>query len=168
MRLAHSLAQSLQITGEINTIVTILQKRFGHSENLTDFPRFTHQESNKADLNQAMLDKMYNYVAFAETISSNQNRVKLLYIYISALILAAQFNLKAKSLNDLEQSLLCEYQIQIEFLLLAFQNVLSLYRFLGCQSLYKSYFLPGDTCHPVTFSSLSCSELLSYVQVTGL
>lgn len=49
------------------------------------------------------------------------------------------------------KSCMCDRQILIEFMLLDFQNGLSLYRFLGCHSLHRS-FLPGKTCHPVTFS----------------
>lgn len=48
MRLALYLAQSSYITNEINGIVTILQKRFGRSENFSNFHRVTQQASNKA------------------------------------------------------------------------------------------------------------------------
>lgn len=39
MSLAHYLAQSSDITNEVNGIVTILLKRSGHSENLSNFHR---------------------------------------------------------------------------------------------------------------------------------
>lgn len=45
MRLAYCLAPSSNITNEISGIVTIPQKRFGHSENLTNLYRVTEQVS---------------------------------------------------------------------------------------------------------------------------
>lgn len=59
MSLAHYLAQSSDITNEVNGIVTILLKKSGHSENLSNFHR-SHSKLQSCYLNQPMFDKMYN------------------------------------------------------------------------------------------------------------